>query len=1055
MLEVQVWAPDGTTMLDILDGASSVAWTDLLNDVGSGSCQLSIYNSKYTPANVRKGNLIKLCLNGAPVFAFFNTSPKLTIGEAGTSIITLAGTAALSYLGRAAAFPPGGVASPTGPSWTFSNVSAGYVLDSLLRAAQDRGTIPALVWYFSAFVDSAGVAFAEDVNLTIDPKSTILDVVQKLIAQGIGVSVDPSLQMTVYGPGTQGADRSGAVVFQQGRHFIGPVDNIGSLPATVVLVEGAGGSFVEVSNPAYTSDPAFGRIETALDYSTVTSDVTQMVSAGEAQLALSETAGQAITVKLNHGTGGLYEPYRDYNLGDTVAINVPGQYANVQSQVVGLTIAQTPSNDYTVDVKLGSISLPLDLRLARMLASSTGTTSNVSGGPAGNLTLGNPAPGVPSGVSFPTNAAPGMLFFRPDLGEAYQLSAAQAQYSADPGQWLSTAEHHVNLINGSFELPFPFSPPYTPSAFGSSPGFGVIPIDPAGVVNVAAFGAFPGLAVLHDGVTLICAYLAGYDGQAPPVPTVVRFSSDWGLTWTAEQVVLANGGPGGVTVDSSGVIWIPIQQNGAGAIGYIKSTDNGATWSAYVGLTTTQTGYARTSAPIVQLANGDLILPFYGWITAGGTVDYCNACFMRSTNGGTTWTETRIASQSGSYSWTEPNIVQLANGHLVCMIREDTFVTSTYICTSSDNGATWTAPVIAFSSGGGSPRISRLFSGALICTYRGISGGLVSQRNVYRNSWDNGATWTAETAVESSGVMSNYSYPCQILNGLVALIYGRRTTTTTGDINLVYLMDGVGGETPLGTGRGGSLFGWYTAMPTQVSVVPRAGYDGLFVCAAEWHAGETEPYISNLGNVTLSPGDNLTVSLIESWPVRVNVFFYTWSGVIINPAGTVDGADRLTLDSGVYPGQATGSFVAPAGTAYARISITFYDYGTHYIDNVKVFRSDAPIAAAASLSLSYAAVYNVTTNVNNLNPGAGSIVRLHNVGAAFNITGMVAGAPGEMRVIYYDLAGGGGGDLTLKHNNSGSSVKFFVSTGADKVLHYGSSVSAIYDAINGFWLVQG
>ena len=76
-IETQVWSPDGTTMLAILDGAAAVNWTDLLGDVGNGSCNLSIYDPKYTPGNVAKGNLVKFCLNGTAVFAFFNTAPKL------------------------------------------------------------------------------------------------------------------------------------------------------------------------------------------------------------------------------------------------------------------------------------------------------------------------------------------------------------------------------------------------------------------------------------------------------------------------------------------------------------------------------------------------------------------------------------------------------------------------------------------------------------------------------------------------------------------------------------------------------------------------------------------------------------------------------------------------------------------------------------------------------------------------------------------------------------------------------------------------------------------
>lgn len=473
-IEVQSWSPDGTTMLAILDGASSVQWTDLLGDVGSGSCQLSVYDPKY--AYCTKGNLVKFLLNGTPAFAFFNTAPKLTIGEAEASVLTLAGNAVLDYLGRAGAYPPGGYAAPTGTAWTWTGQTFGGILKILIDAAQVRGTIPALTYDFSATLDSAGAAWTANVSLTVDAKATILDVAKKLVALGMGIYMDPQLKLHAYIPGAQGANLASTVIWQYGRHFTSPVDragvptngpvgdNTGSMPTTVVLVEGTGGVFVEASDPAYTANPAYGRIETAVDYSTVTADATQMTAAGNAQIALSEAAAQAITVNLNHGTdAGSFEPYRDYRPGDTVAINVPGQYANAPGQVVGLTIAQTPNADYTVSANLGSIALPIELRLARMLAASTGTTSNVSGGVAGSLTLSNPTQtlatlgGQPldsdltaiaaltttaygralltlanangllaltSGAAFPTGAAltaygDNVPFFRTDLGEWY------------------------------------------------------------------------------------------------------------------------------------------------------------------------------------------------------------------------------------------------------------------------------------------------------------------------------------------------------------------------------------------------------------------------------------------------------------------------------------------------------------------------------------------------------------------------------------------------------------------------------------------------------------
>ena len=424
-IEVQLWTTDGTTMLAVLDGASSVQWSDLLGDVGSGSCTLSVYDSKYPL--VQKGSLVKFCLGSPPVpaFAFFNTAPKLVVGEADSSVLTLAGNQVLDYLGRAAAYPPSWAGSGTyATSWTWTAETPGYALKTLIDAAQARGTIPALTYDFTATMDSAGNSWTANIDLTVDAKASILDVAKKLVALGIGIYMDPQLVLHAYIPGAQGANASGTVIWQLGRHFTAPVDNVGSMPTTVALSAGAAGAFVEVTDPAYTANPAYGRIETGLDYASVTGNTTQLTNAATAQISLSENAGQAITCNLAHGTdAGSFEPYRDYHLGDTVAINVPGVYANAPGQVVGLTLTQTPNADYTVEANLGSIALPIELRLARMLASASGTTSNVSGGVQGNLTLCNPK-GFPSGSAFPLNPTTGMFWFRSDLGEWYWYNGA-------------------------------------------------------------------------------------------------------------------------------------------------------------------------------------------------------------------------------------------------------------------------------------------------------------------------------------------------------------------------------------------------------------------------------------------------------------------------------------------------------------------------------------------------------------------------------------------------------------------------------------------------------
>ena len=391
-IEVQAWLPDNSAMLAILQDASGANWTDLLADVGAGSVDLSWYDPKATAAITQRGSLIKFLLGGSPVFAFFNDSPVLTIAEASESKWTLAGQSVLSYLGRALAYMPGGVGAPTALGYSFAGATPGTILKTLIDAAQARGTIPSMTYDFTATLDSAGNSWSATGSLSIDAGATILDVAKQLVAKGMGLAMDANLVLHCYVPGAQGVNLTSTVVWRQGAHFTSPLDNVGTGAnlSTVCLVQGSGNKFVETTDPAYTGNPYVGRRESSLDLSGSTGDSTQMTAAGNQQIAITETEAQALTVSVNHGLAsqGRYEPYQDYHLGDTISLDSPGSYGMAPWDIVGLTITQTDNANYNIDANLGSITLPLDLRLSQQANSISGTTSPISGSIAGNLLLG-------------------------------------------------------------------------------------------------------------------------------------------------------------------------------------------------------------------------------------------------------------------------------------------------------------------------------------------------------------------------------------------------------------------------------------------------------------------------------------------------------------------------------------------------------------------------------------------------------------------------------------------------------------------------------------------
>jgi hypothetical protein len=447
-LEIQVFdGANPTNMLAVLDGAANTQWTDLLNDVGTGTTDLSFYDAKAISSLTQKGNLVKICMaypssiatgsqpgTPVPVFGFFNTAPKLVSDEAEKAVWTLAGESVLNYTKLAAVYPAGWTGNGTyATTRSFGSTATpttwGAILKTLIDEAQSgtyRGAIPALTYDFSATKDSAGNSWTANVVLTIGAlgRTSILDIIKKFVSLGMGVYMDPNLGLHIYTSGAYGTDLTSSVVLRYGAHIAGPIENLGSMPTTVALVEGVAGAFVEATDTALVSSGYYGRRETGLDYSQVSGDATQMTTAGNQQIALTELGAQAITVPLTHGNSadGFYEPYASYKPGDTIALDVPGSYSMSPFAIAALTCKQTAANDYEPSVNLGAVVISgpeaLGLAVRQMIASVTGSTSGIGASLAGFLTLGNPK-GFPSGPAFPLNPTTGMVWFRTDLGEWY------------------------------------------------------------------------------------------------------------------------------------------------------------------------------------------------------------------------------------------------------------------------------------------------------------------------------------------------------------------------------------------------------------------------------------------------------------------------------------------------------------------------------------------------------------------------------------------------------------------------------------------------------------
>jgi hypothetical protein len=323
--------------------------------------------------------------------------------------------------------------------------------------------------------------------------------------------------------------------------------------------------------------------------------------------------------------------------------------------------------------------------------------------------------------------------------------------------------------------------------------------DAVTITDDSSHNGFPGLAKLADG-TLIVVYRKA-SNHAPSKGVIAqKISTDGGKTWGSESTIYSHATADArepcLTVLSDGSLALTFSLLDAATAAYLpgdqvyilKSTDGGATWGSPVNVNNTGfTSWSYTSSPVLELVNGNLILAVYGQMT-GDT--YRSVRVVVSTNDGASWgSSTLVASgQTASKDYDEPNLVQLANGDVLCAFKNLTDLRG-YVSTSTDRGATWGTAADEFACGG-CPRLLRLTSDTVLChTRQPITNTLVAY-----TSTDGGATWSDAVTISATTYDSVYSQAVEQAGGLIAIAYALELVDQT-DANVYMAWLGEGAST--------------------------------------------------------------------------------------------------------------------------------------------------------------------------------------------------------------------------------------------------------------------
>lgn len=219
----------------------------------------------------------------------------------------------------------------------------------------------------------------------------------------------------------------------------------------------------------------------------------------------------------------------------------------------------------------------------------------------------------------------------------------------------------------------------------------------------------PSIVATQKGTLLsFCAARKGRGGDWDPIDIVTRRSTDSGQTWDTTKTLVHLGNhscdnPVPITDFITGDVHLIYQIDYARCY-YIKSNDDGITWSEPVEITETINNYKKiypweVLAPGpghgIQLNNGRLVVPF--WLSPDKSHRPSVVVSAYSDDHGRSWKAGDVAVPDNDVNVipNETSCVQLADGRVLFNSRNESINYRRLFTYSEDGAANWSTPVFA------------------------------------------------------------------------------------------------------------------------------------------------------------------------------------------------------------------------------------------------------------------------------------------------------------------------------------------------------------------------